>query len=177
MPLKRRTMAREEWPRLISREYAWRAVNAPGFDGEIGLIRILRVREPLFVKAGERELKIADDGYSWLQLAPRFHNWWLTIMLDPLGEIVEYYFDVTLKNVLTGDGRSYFIDMFLDVVALPGGGTWLLDEDELDQALAEGCITQPEYDAARATANALMSWTRASLPDIEHLARGLLALV
>jgi hypothetical protein len=63
-------------------------------------------------------LTIVDRGYFWMQLAPKDKKYWLTVMLDAAGDIVSYYFDITDSNVLSGDGDSYFYDLYLDVVLL-----------------------------------------------------------
>jgi predicted RNA-binding protein associated with RNAse of E/G family len=50
-------------------------------------------------------------------------------------------------------GFPWYDDLYLDVVVLADGSFHLLDEDELDEALQEGKITQDEYDIAWQEAN------------------------
>lgn len=76
-------------------------------------------------------------------------------MFDRGGEIIQYYFDLSLKNEIDGE-NSWFTDLYLDVVLLPDGRVALLDEDELDAALGKGTITALEYALAVRTAKMLM---------------------
>jgi predicted RNA-binding protein associated with RNAse of E/G family len=78
-------------------------------------------------------------------------------MLDAAGDIVSYYFDITDSNMLSGDGDSYFYDLYLDVVLLPNGKIYLLDEDELLEALRQGVISQRQFDSAYETARMLLA--------------------
>jgi uncharacterized protein len=82
-------------------------------------------------------------------------------MMDSAGTIISYYFDITDNNVLCDDGDSYFYDLYLDVVLLPTGNLYLLDEDELLEALQQGIISQAQFDNAYETARMLME----SLPN------------
>jgi predicted RNA-binding protein associated with RNAse of E/G family len=72
-------------------------------------------------------------------------------------EIVQYYYDITDTNTILDDGESWFYDLMLDVVVLPDGKRFLLDEDELTQALIDNIITREQYDKAYLTANNIMS--------------------
>ena len=105
--------------------------------------------------AAGTQVRLVDTGYSWMQIAPKNEHWWLTVMFDDQGGIVQYYFDITLENILCGRD-SYFRDLFLDIAALPEQAMELLDRDELDAALAEDTITKDEYGLALETAEWLM---------------------
>ena len=54
------------------------------------------------------------------------------------------------------NGESWFYDLMLDIVVLPDGKRFLLDEDELAQALRDDVITREQYDKAYHTANIIM---------------------
>lgn len=43
----------------------------------------------------------------------------MTTVINEKGEVVQWYFDITLANALTKEGVPYFDDLFLDVVVLP----------------------------------------------------------
>lgn len=149
MKVKTKTLNRDGWRRVLEK----RVVSAPIDDlGVAGLIRIDKVSQPLRVRVLEHEMTIADDGYCWLQIAPRGQNWWLTVMFDPDGKIVQYYFDVTVENVFPDNGEPYFLDLFLDVVVAPEIGMELLDEDELNEALEADEIKVFDYLKAHAVA-------------------------
>ena len=113
-----------------------------------GLLDIDAVREPLTVRSVLREAVIADAGYTWLQLSPDRGGWWLTVMYDQNGDLVQYYFDITLRNFIAEDGEPRFVDLYLDVVMDPAGYWALLDQDELCEARNLQNITESEYRTA-----------------------------
>lgn len=115
---------------------------------------------PFSVRHKDGRLVIADDDYSWLQVAPKGGRWWLTAMLDPAGNMLQYYFDITGGNVLTDGPDAYFDDMFLDVVMHADGTILLLDADELDSACADGTISPEQKAKTRAAADELIRWLK-----------------
>ena len=167
MIIKTRRMARDNWSRVISREFRTVSFARAGLSGVMGVLRFGKVREPLKVSVGGRLTQIVGSGYYWLQVAPEGEHWWLTAMLDPEFRPLEYYFDVTLENFPDGDD-SYFHDLFLDVVVAPDGSPYLLDEDELDEALAEGIITPDQHRLAHETAAMLMNAFPAHINELER---------
>ena len=156
MVIKTRRMARDNWNRVISREYRTAEFTRGELHGVVGMLRFGRVREPLKVAVGGRLVQIVGSGYYWLQIAPEGEHWWLTAMFDPSLRPLEYYFDVTLENHLDG-GESYFDDLFLDVVISPDGSPYLLDEDELDIALSEGVITKEQHTLSHRIADSILA--------------------
>lgn len=156
MKPNKKTLSRSEWPRVIKRKYAWMEVCDEHFCGQASLILIEEVTAPLEKAYSGISVKIVDQGYCWLQLAPKDKTYWLTVMLDEDGRVISYYFDITDCNELLESGDSYFVDLFLDVVMLPGGRLYLLDEDELEEALQQGDINQQQFDKACETARMLL---------------------
>lgn len=152
MQIKRKTMRRSEWTRVVASEYAAEAFQSAECAGAAGLLHLLKVRQPLTVCMAHRPVTLADDGYWWMQIAPENQHWWLTVMFDDCDRIVQYYFDMTLRNFIRPHGDSYFDDLFLDIVLLPGSGKFLLDEDEWTQALKEGVIDEEQHAMAWRTA-------------------------
>ncbi|MCL6459025.1 MAG: DUF402 domain-containing protein, partial [Gorillibacterium sp.] len=53
-------------------------------------------------------------------------------------------------------GMPYCDDLYLDVVLLPDGQLFLLDEDELEEALSKRIIRQSDFELAHREAAALM---------------------
>ena len=151
MALDRRGMDRDEWALITAKRNATAFVDAPDFRGYAGLMRIDAVSEP-FV----RGTTLADAGYAWLQLAPAGEHWWLTVMYDPDGALVQYYFDITMQNGLADSGEPFFEDLYLDVVMGTDGALRVLDRDELDQALAAGEISPAQHTLAEAALEALL---------------------
>lgn len=167
MVIKIRRMARDNWSRVISREYRTTEFSVDGHHGVIGILRFGKVREPLKVSVGSRLVQIVGSGYYWLQVAPEGEHWWLTAMFDPSMRPLEYYFDITLENRIDGD-ESSFRDLFLDVVVAADGSPYLLDEDELDAALAEGVITPEEHALSHETAAKLLGAFPARINELER---------
>lgn len=160
-------IARDDWSRVLRRSTAWGDVRSGGFHAVTNLIRLLEVRAPLVVKVAG---KVVDNGYAWMHVLPEGENWCLTTMFDTDGEIVQYYFDITLENVVDGESSRFF-DLFLDVSVLPDGRASLLDEDELDEALAEGVITAEQANLARNTAEMLMRELDENFRELEEFCR------
>lgn len=177
LQIKRKTLRRAEWARIRDSAFAWADFRREGLRVTAGLLRMRRVREPLTVATCGAQTVIADDGFDWLQIAPEGQRWWLTVMFDAEGAIRQYYFDITRRNILAG-ADTCFEDLFLDVVAAPDGRVELLDEDELDAALAAGVITPAEAAIARDTADHLLADVPpviARLADFCHRTRRALA--
>ena len=151
----RKDIRRAHWRRVTRRAFACADFEAPGLSGEVALLRMDEVREPLLVQDGKAGTCIADTGFFWLQVAPRARHWWLTAAIKPDGGIVQYYFDITLENDIRPGGQSSFLDLFLDVVLSPGGDVYILDRDELAAALSAGEISPAQYALALREAEAL----------------------
>lgn len=155
MQIKTKYLDRRGWNRITSRRDAYLEWMTKDLSGIAGLIRMDSVTAPLNKTVSGTQVRLVDTGYSWMQIAPKNEHWWLTVMFDDQGGIVQYYFDITLENILCGRD-SYFRDLFLDIAALPEQAMELLDRDELDAALAEHIITEEEYFLAVKTAEWLM---------------------
>lgn len=148
---KFRKMERTPWNRIEDRDYAW--CDCPEYGGVASLIHIINVKQPSYrvYDDGEPVAIIKSDSY-WLQIAPKNEHWWLTAMLDENGRFVHAYFDMTDENHIDG-GKSWFCDMYLDVVIKKNGAFFILDEDELMAAYNIGEITKKQYDEAHACAD------------------------
>lgn len=141
--------------RVLRRSFACAPFSAGDLSGEVALVRMDAVRAPLTVRHGAASVRVADAGFFWLEVAPRARHWWLTAALDESGAAVQYYFDITLENDIRPSGQSSFLDLFLDVVLAPGGDVYVLDQDELDAALAAGEISPAQHALALREAQAL----------------------
>ena len=170
MKIKTRRMARDNWSRVIEREYTHAPFACGGLRGELGLLRFKGVTDPLKVMVGDKLTQVIGDGYYWLQIAPEGENWWLTAMFDPELRPLEYYIDVTLENVIDG-ADSHYRDLFLDVIVSPSGNACLADEDELDAALAEGVITKAQHLLSHTVADRLMAAFPSRINELERFCR------
>ena len=168
-PLEIKTITRDNWHRVTSKSFRYVEKIYGGFRYVIGLLTIDAVATPLKKTMFGKELVLADKGYRWLQIAPADESWWLTVMIDPNDNIVQYYYDITDRNILDGE-NSRFYDLYLDVVVLPDGNATILDTDELDAALKSGIITNTQYEAATATAKQLLQEAPPNLDELEEFA-------
>lgn len=150
-------MKRSEWWRLEECKFTSCSLDS---TTEAGLIQMKKLAKPLFIhyNAENPHKCIADNGYSWLQIARKDDHIWTTAMFDENNELLECYFDITNQNLIHPNGESSFEDLYLDVVFFPDGQIDLLDEDELEEALQNDVITQQQYDLAYQTANQHIAW-------------------
>ncbi len=135
-------------------------IVTPWGAGREAVHRIETIRRPVRVPVEGGEMTISDVGYTWYQLALRERYFWLSAAFDDTGALIELYFDVTAGNDFTDPENPCFRDLYLDITVAPDGRIRVLDRDELEQALAEGEITQTEHDGAVAHCEALELWLR-----------------
>ena len=145
--MKRRYLHRNDWKRIIKREYKEMKIEDEDFHGYIALLDLIEVSQPLLTKCLDTELCIVNNHYSWLQQLPLDENFAITTMFDDKGEIIQWYIDITFKNGVE-DGVPYMDDLYLDIIVLPTGEIIEKDKDELLDALQHHEITQQQYDFA-----------------------------
>ena len=155
-----RDMLRTDWRRILEREYVSRNFSYNGLRARESLMLIKKVAAPLAIKSGNETVTVVDVGYSWIQTAVEGKPIWLTAMFDPSGGFIQAYFDVTAGNSFENPDNPTFRDMYLDVVLTPKAETFVLDEDELDDALTQGDITREEYKHAQTACKRLCDWLR-----------------
>ncbi|WP_165921079.1 DUF402 domain-containing protein [Paenibacillus albiflavus] len=155
--MKRKYAKRSDWKRILEREYKQLYVEDVDYTGTISMLILTKVREPLFVSVGDKDKYcVADNGYKWLQYFPNNSHYSLTVMFNAQNEAVQWYYDVSHKMEVTDEGEPYFVDLYLDVVVLPNREVYLLDEDELQEALDSQEISIDEYHLAKQEATRLI---------------------
>lgn len=155
-----RDMRRSDWRRILERDYAFRACETDGAREMESVLTIRRITEPLVVCNGAELVTIVEQGYRWVQIAREGAFVWLTAMFDEQGKFLQVYFDITAGNSFEAPDNPSFRDMYLDVVVTATGEIIVLDQDELDEALAQGEITAAEHDHAEAVCRALCAWLK-----------------
>jgi hypothetical protein len=158
--MKRKFSDRANWRRILKRNYACFPMDDPCFRGFVTLYRIQELRDPLWKEYNGRRMCLADKGYLWMQHFPKGEHFVVTTMFDPKGQVVQWYIDICKTQGLTDQQVPWFDDLYLDIVKLPTGEVLLLDEDELEEALDDGIITQKDSDMAERTAARLLEQIR-----------------
>lgn len=153
MSVKIKPINKNDWWRIIKKQTAF--VSLDEQEGLAYLIKIQEIKEPLIKPCMGVNVKLADKGYYWLQIAPKNENFWLTAMYDEKENFVQYYFDVSRKNVINGE-NSYFEDLYLDVICLGEGQVEVLDKEDLENALKGNIISQSDYEIANKIVKQLM---------------------
>lgn len=158
--MKRKFSDRANWRRILKRNYACIPMDDRQFHGFVTMFRILDLREPLWKEYNGRKMCLADKGYLWMQHFPRGEHFVVTTMFDAQGQVVQWYIDICKTIGMTDQQVPWFDDLYLDIVKLPSGELMLLDEDELEEALDDGMITQKDSDLAQRTAARVLEWIR-----------------
>lgn len=142
--MKIKSMTRSDWKRIYKKHVLIQDFEYEGRKGKIALLTIKELRAPLVINYGQRRVKLADVGYTWLQMAFEGEYFWITAMFDEADELKEIYVDMTDGNVLNADD-PYFRDMYLDYIILEGD-VLEVDIDELEEAYDYGEITKEQYE-------------------------------
>lgn len=155
LEIKQKNLDRREWYNDTQRTFKCRYFKDDFFEGGVGLITFTGLEEPEIVDSPKGKLCIGDNGYQWLELAPVGGNYVVTTMFCD-NKIFQHYVDITLRNEVTEDGNAVFYDLFLDVVVDEDGRAMLIDDNELDEAYAEGAIGDNEYSLAKEVADSVL---------------------
>ena len=150
--MKRKYGDGSTWGRLIEKTYEVKTIE----QGMLGVLHIQKVKEPSYKQYNNQSLCIVNDGYTWMQYFINNKHFAITAMLNEKKELVQYYIDVAKEYQIDERGMPYFDDLYLDVVVLPNGELYLLDEDELEEAYIAGDIAKEEYEIAWNTAKWVM---------------------
>jgi predicted RNA-binding protein associated with RNAse of E/G family len=155
--LKRKYGDRSDWKRLLEREYAQSYVESDNFKGYLSLLKIGKVKEPLYVTYNDQDVCVVNDGFLWLQQFPLNKHHSVTTMFDEKGQIVQWYIDICYMNGVSEENVPWMDDLFLDIVVLPSGEVIQKDSEELDEALLNGTIEKSLYNLAIQEANLINS--------------------
>lgn len=165
----KKDMRRSDWQRILRREYVSRDCRMYGIRGKESLLVIREVTAPLTVRDGGEDVLIADTDYAWVQIALEGLPFWLTAMYDARGRLIQIYFDITGGNRFDDPEDPAFEDMYLDIVVNGRGELCVMDQDELDQALAEGEITREAWDKANAACGQLYAYLQENRESVTAL--------
>lgn len=164
--MKIKDMRRSDWTRIIKRDYVSEEYMTDGTRVAKSLIVIREITAPLTVSSTGKAVKIIEKDYSWLQIACEGAHWWLTAMFDEEGTLLQIYFDITAGNRFDNPENPTFRDMYLDVVVHDDGELFVLDRDELDDALEKAEITEAEHARALQDCDELCAFLRADMDAV-----------
>ena len=153
-----RDLKRDDWSRVTDKTVDVIDYKNEYFEGKICLLKMNNVTSPLMVDSPVGKVTIADNGYKNLIIAPKNKNWWLTIMFDDKGNLIESYFDISLLNNFHNENNPFFIDMKLDVCIPKDHEPSIMDEDDLKEVFDAGMITKDNYDMAYKVANKIIDF-------------------
>ena len=171
--IKKRYIDGRSWRWVLRRSSVWKRLEE-GQRGYIALTHMHEVHHPICV--GKDGLCVADAGHRWLAYLPDNQHHLMWTMFNPAGEILQWYFDITLKNDVDAEG-PYALDLYLDLVMTPDGQIFVLDEDELDEALKSGEITKTQYELAHEEKERLCAQIRGKAEALQIFSRHLLTLL
>lgn len=116
--------------------------------------KIKFMENPFVISSGEC---LMDNNYSIIEVIPKNENYAMRVYFDENNNILQYYFDVSLKNGVDEETKvPFYDDLFVDIT-VTDGKIEVLDEDELDDALNSKIISKADYDLAIQTRDKLLS--------------------
>ena len=144
---------------ILDSSYKIKKVKDDFFDGYISMVDVNKAKRPKIVpRYNGREQKIFDDNHKWLMLFPNIKSYTITAMYDENLTLIEFYIDMIDKIGMTNEGIPYMHDLFLDVVITYEREVYILDQDELYEALQNKEITPKQYDLANKTSKEVISF-------------------
>ena len=146
--MKIKRMKRESWHRIEQREYRCVPLQLEEGEGLVSILILKKVKAPLYVADEDKMVLIADDNYSWLQIALKDQYFWITAMFDTVGNLLQVYFDISNGTVFDEPENPCFEDLYLDIVLTGDGRLQILDKEELEEALQNGVISEEKYQHA-----------------------------
>lgn len=155
MGARHRYIDRRDWHRVTERVCYSRSMPNGGWAFRTDILRVLAPGMGFLPGVGA--CMIANEGWRWTSFMRPDFPWALTVMSDEQGQWVQAYFDLITGMGCDADRRAWFTDAWLDVVALPDGRLFLLDEDELAQAVDAGEISPMQAEEVAQNAQRLLT--------------------
>jgi predicted RNA-binding protein associated with RNAse of E/G family len=146
--MKRKHADRPGWSRIERKSFGVKYIESNKFTGYIAKLKLEEVREALWVTYYDEKVCIVDKNYTWIQYFPLDSHYIVTKMLDNHGQPVQWYIDICLDQGIDERGIPWFEDLYIDIVVLANKRIFVLDKDELDEALDSGEISFSEYGLA-----------------------------
>ena len=140
---------------LTKKRFIADSICDENFDADLSLIDMIESNtRRCIVRDNGRSDCIVDSGFKWLGVYPKGEKYAITGMYDEKDELVEFYFDM-IKDSGVENGIPYNLDIYLDLVITPYNEKYILDEDELEEALKSQKIEKEDYELAYDTLHRL----------------------
>lgn len=140
---------------ILKKKFIVDSVCDEYFDADISLLEMVETKTKWDVTRDDGRTEcILDSGYKWLGVYPKGESYAITGLYNKNNELVEFYFDMTKENGIES-GIPYIVDIYLDLVITPDNEKYILDEDELEDALNEKILGKEEFDLAYETLHRL----------------------
>lgn len=167
--MKMKYLDKRGWRRLLKSTYDEKLTYFNDEKFLVSLIDMKEIRSPLVVPVVNKEVKVVDTNFKWMQILPEDRKYSITVMYNEKWEKLQYYFDVNTEHYLElGNARRK--DIYLDVLALPNGKYELVDEKDIYRALKNKKITEAEKDEAYNIAHHIMAEIDKDFSQFETLA-------
>ena len=154
--MKKRYMDPKNHKAIADYKFNKMYVDTKEFTGYVGSLRIKHTVDDWYVSRddGTQEC-ILKSGYRWLMFYPDNAKYAITALCNENEDIIEWYFDM-VKTLGVEDGMPYMDDLYLDLVITKKGEIYILDEDELLEAVETKDITEDDYKMAHNTLDMLL---------------------
>jgi predicted RNA-binding protein associated with RNAse of E/G family len=147
--MRRKVANHPGWSRIKTARFAVLRLEEECFSGPVSLFYVDEAANPLSVQYNGHQFCILNDGYSWLRhFLSVSQQHIFTTMFDPDGQVVQWFIDICLSHGTSSEGIPWWDDLYLDIAILPSGRTFVLDADELDEALSAGIISFQDHAGA-----------------------------
>ena len=137
---------------LVKYEKEYKVRLSEDEEKRYGLIHIEKVKEKQVWGFLDGRPVVADDGFQWLVIVPKYKNYVITMYMDQNRKTILWYIDMIDGQGTDEDGVCFYNDLFLDLIILDSGEIVEDDRDELDMALAQGVISKEQYTRVNETA-------------------------
>ena len=116
-------------------------------DYYISVKKLVHLTEPFYLP--NTNILGMANGFYVMEIISKDENYALRIFFDDKKEVIEYYFDIIKESGIDPESKiPYFYDLYIDVVMTSNNKPYVVDENELEEALNNKDITKEEYDLA-----------------------------
>jgi hypothetical protein len=154
---------------IISKKFKIKDSTDNEFAGMISLIEIEELNKNFEAKRpnGTKELVIAKN-YKIMTYFPKEEKYCMTVMYDSKWNLIQWYFDIERYECKYDAKIPYSEDLYLDIVVLPDGTFYILDENELKDAFIQDLISKYEYNMAYETMNKIIKMIKEDFAKLNN---------